>query len=232
MMKIENEDDITLTHIKGNWRYKVFRYRNKTYILDGSTYLISLFLPILNWYLLPINGYEINDAILEELEEVHSVKKLDIGWGIIFTIMVLSSFFAKLVHKIVSNFSLPKNFNIIYLYMIPTIFIGYFTISRCFKKRKLFSLLNEEYNKKRIRFKLPFEENKKVWKKILIGFIILIIVCFEGILYSLNLIIAKSPDVRDYIMYFILYLVWSIMAIGSAVNPEHLENATITVEDK
>src|SRR5699024_9036464 len=203
MMKIENEDDITLTHIKGNWRYKVFRYRNKTYILDGSTYLISLFLPILNWYLLPINGYEINDTILEELEEVHSVKKLDIGWGIIFTIMALSSIFAKLIQKIISNFSLPENFNIIYLYMIPTIFIGYFVVSRYFKKRKMFNILNFQYTKKQINFKLPLERNREVWKIILTALIILIIFCLGSGLYSINHIIAKSLDVRDYIIYFI-----------------------------
>src|SRR5699024_8785827 len=129
--KIEN-NNIVVTNIKGNWRYKVFRYKGKTYILDGSTYFFSFLLPILNWYLLPINGYEINGTILEELKEVHSIKKIDTSWGTALTIMVLSSFFAKLVHKIISNFNLPENFNIIYLYIIPTMFIGYFVISRYF----------------------------------------------------------------------------------------------------
>src|SRR5699024_8214901 len=219
-----------LTHIKGNWRYKVFRYGDKIYILDGSTYFFSLLLPILTWYLLPINGYEINDTILEELEEVHSVKKLDIGWGIIFTIIALSSIFAKLVHKIVSNFSLPENFNIIYLYIIPAIFIGYFTISRCFKKIKLLSLLNEEYNKKRIRFRLSFK--KYVGKDLLFPLLSVVILLLIGSIFDIKKIITKNASVRNYLTYFLDFFIWFNVVMMKTMLLEHIPEATVIIEEK
>jgi len=229
-MKIESIDDITLTHIKGNWRYKIFKYKGKTYLLDGSTYWFSFLLIFTKWIFLPINAYEVDDMIIKGLKEEESVQGVNITWNIIFTIMFVSAMVAKIIERVVSKFNLGENFNIIYLYMIPIIFIGYFTISRYCKKRKLLSLLNEQYNKKRIRFRLHDEED--TGKDFLFPVLFPVIILLMISRFAIKNIITKRSDVKDYLMYFLAFFIWFVMTMSTTMRTEHLVGATITIEDK
>src|SRR5699024_4365010 len=116
-MKNKSENGITLTHIKRNWRYKIFRYKDKTYILDGSTFCFSFILFVTKWLFLPINAYEVSEEVIEELKEEGAAQGLNTNWNIILLIVFVSSIFAKIVGKIVNNLNLGENFNIVYLYM-------------------------------------------------------------------------------------------------------------------
>ena|SRR5699024_10486332 len=231
MIKIENEDDITLTHIKGNWRYKIFRYKKETYILDGSTYWISFLLPILSWFL-PINAYEGSDKVIKGLKEETSVKSINPSWNIILIVMFLSGIFAKVVQKIANKFYLGDNFNTVFIYMVPIIFIGYFTISRYLKGRKMLNMLNHQYSKRRIRFKLPLEKNREGWKKIVSALLVLIIFYLGAGLYSIKNLVVESVHVRDYIIYFLVIFAWFILVMNSTMHSENLVGATIIIEDK
>src|SRR5699024_426602 len=105
--------------------------------LDGSTYWFCFLLVVITkWLFLPINAYEVNEEIIRDLKEQSPTKQKVPGWDTTLIIMSISAIIAKIIQRVVSNLNLGENFNIIYLYMIPIIFIGYFTISRHLKKRK------------------------------------------------------------------------------------------------
>jgi len=228
-MKIESESDIILNHIKGNWRYKVFKYKDKTYILDGSTYWFSFLLNMTKWIFLPIRAYEVNDMVMKYLKEEVSVGGINLSWHILFIIMSISAIIAKVIQRIVNGLNLTKNINIIYIFLIPTIFIGYFTISRYLKKRKIFRILNRQYSEKRIRFRLPFE---KVVRDILPLLLLLVGLLVVGTISDINNIIAKDPDVRTYLTYFLAFFIWFTLVMCTTIGVKHLVGAVVTIEDK
>src|SRR5699024_5297270 len=132
-MKIESIDDITVNHIKRNWRYKVFRYNDKVYLLDGSTYPFSFLLFLIRW-LLPINAYEINEEIIEDLEEETSAEYAKgLSWNGTFIIVFISGLIAAFFNRIILKLNFGENYNIVFLYAIPIMFIASFIISRHFK---------------------------------------------------------------------------------------------------
>src|SRR5699024_2583714 len=132
-MRIENVEDVTTNHIKRNWRYKVFRYKDKVYLLDGSTYPFSFLLFFTKWFI-PINAYEVNEEIVEELEEEASADVKKISWNGTFIIVFISGLIAAFFDRIIHKLNFGENYNIVFLYAIPIIYLTYFIVSRHLNK--------------------------------------------------------------------------------------------------
>jgi len=228
-MRIENVEDVTMNHIKRNWRYKVFRYKDKVYLLDGSTYPFS-FLSISTKWILPMNAYEVNEEIIEELEEEASGDVKKVSWNGTFIIVFISGLIAAFFDRIIHKLNFGENYNIVFLYAIPIIYLTYFIVSRHLNKKKILRLLNGRYNKKRIRFKLS--PGKRIRKKMRFTLLGLVVFILGGILYSGYCILEKSYDSRDYLIYFLVFFIWFLFTVYTAIRPEFLLGATVIVEDK
>ncbi len=230
-MRIENIDDITMNHIKRNWRYKVFRYKDKVYLLDGSVYPFSSLLFFSKW-ILPINAYEVDEEIIKELKEEAAGDVKNLSWNGTFIIVFVSGLIATFFDRIIYKLKFGESYNIIFLYAMPIIYLTYFIISRHLNKKKILRLLNGRYNKKRIKFKLSSEMEKKVWKKLKLPLLIFIVFILGIILFSGYCILQESYDSRDYLTYILLLFLLFLPTLHSAIRPEFLLGATVIIEDR
>src|SRR5699024_4501128 len=208
---------------------KVFRYKDKVYLLDGSTCPFSFLLFLIRW-LLPINAYEINEEIIEELKEEGPGDVKGLSWNGTFIIVFVSGLIAVFFERLILKLNFGENYNIVFLYAIPIMFIASFIISRHFKKKKILRFLNGRYNKKRIRFKLC--SGKNMWKYFWYPLLIFIVITLVGVLFGLYFILEESYDSRDYLIYFLTILLWFMTTTYTAIRPEFLLGATVIIEDK
>jgi len=194
-------------------------------------YLLDFLLIVITKWLLPINAYEVNEEIIEELKEEASVEYAkDLSWSGTFIIVFVSGLVAVFFNRIIHKLNFGENYNVVFLYVVPIMFIISFIISRHVKKKKILRLLNGRYNKKRIRFRLSSEKN--VWKDLLFPVLAFTVLVLVGILFVGYNILEESYDSRDYLAYFLSFLIWFIGTTYTGMRPELLLGATIIIEDK
>ena len=230
MTRIESENDISMKSMGKNWRYRVFRYKDKIYLLDLSTRWFSFMLFLINW-LLPMNAYEVDESSIEVLGE-KTMKELELNNNNIWIIVGLSALVASVVGTLIKKLDFGKGANVIYVYWLPIVFLIYFTISRNTKKKKLIKALGSEINKKRIRFELSPEKEVDKWKLFYLPGIPVILLLILGILLFGRNIVNIKADGMDYIGYFLGYFIWFAMCMYNVLKTEHLVGATVIIENK
>jgi len=229
MFKIVDENDISIKNIEKNWRYRVLRYENDMYLLDISTYWLSLiFFPIV-WFL-PINSFKIDESVAEKLGE-KTIKSFNKSSGTVLLIILLSMALANVIDGIINKLNLTKEVNILYVYMIPAITLLYYSVSRNIKKKKILGLINKENNEKQFKIELSRKVRKKL-KPLIFIIGIFLVLFLEGILFFGKNIIMGNPDAKDYLGYFLIFFCWNGLAMYNGIAKQHLVGATITVKDK
>src|SRR5699024_7758346 len=100
----------------------------------GRAFLFLLFL--IRW-LLPISAYEVNEEIIEELKEEGPGDVKGLSWNGTFIIVFVSGLIAVFFERLILKLNFGENYNIVFLYAIPIMFIASFIVSRHFKKKKI-----------------------------------------------------------------------------------------------
>lgn len=227
----ENNNNMRITHIKNNWRYRILRYNNKIYLLDTSTFWFSVILFVIN-PLLPMDGYEVDDKTVRKLNEKYK-KELNINFSMIILISSLSTIVGILIKRLFIMNDLVGSYSFLFVYLLPVVFILYFTISRYFKEKRLVKIIGQKGKKKRIRFCNKPEKKKDTdkWEVYSHSVVVWLLVFCLGTFLGRR-IIVDDFEVLNYFWYFVVVFSWTFGSMYVDIGKKYLENMTVVIEDK
>ena len=231
MYKEENNNDMIITHIKNNWRYRILRYENKIYLLDASTYWYSLILFTVN-PLFPMNGYEIDNTTVKRIKEKLK-DEADINFSKILLISSLSSLLGILIKSSFKKITPSDKFNFIFIYLLPVILTLFYLISRYSKKKQLIELIGKQNNKKRIRFCNPPERKRETDEWVIYTHSVLVwLLVFSFVVFLGRRIMGENSEPLDYFWYFVVILCWAFGSMHVDIGKKYFKDMTVVIKDK